>query len=157
MTEAVATTGPREPRRDRVERDAFLLGQLVGGRLTSELEAVCREEGLSAAQYPVLWVVCLQADSDGMPQGVISDGLVTQTSDVSRLVTRLETSGLVERRPSAADGRVVLVRATRRGRAVFERVTEKVKRMHRLQFGGLSDAELDQLLGLLNRVFWSPR
>lgn len=148
---------PREPRRDRVEREAFLLAQLVGGRLTAELEAVCREEGLSAAQYPVLWVVCLQATAAGMPQGAISDGLVTQASDVSRLVTRLEASGLLERRQSDADGRVVLVRATRRGRAVFNRVTDRVKRMHRMQFGGLSDSELDQLHQLLNRVFWSPR
>ncbi|MEY4174108.1 MAG: HTH-type transcriptional regulator MhqR [Actinomycetota bacterium] len=157
MTGVVGPAAPREPRRDRVERETFLLGQLVGGQLTTELEAVCREEGLSAAQYPVLWVLCLQANSEGMPQGAISDGLVTQASDVSRLVTRLETSGLVERRQSDTDGRVVLVRPTRLGRAVFERTTERVKRMHRVQFGGLSHAELDQLHDLLNRVFWSPR
>jgi DNA-binding MarR family transcriptional regulator len=147
----------REPRRERVEREAFLLAQLVGGRLTAEHEAVCREEGLSAAQYPVLWVVCLHPDRAGVPQGAISDGLVTQASDVSRLVTRLEAAGLVERRRSPDDARVVLVRPTRRGRAVFERTTRRVKQMHRAQFGGLSDGELDAVHDLLNRVFWSPR
>ena len=147
----------REPRRERVERESFLLAQLVGGRLTAEHEAVCRAEGLSAAQYPVLWVVCLHADRAGVPQGSISDGLVTQASDVSRLVSRLEEAGLVERRRSAADARVVLVRPTRRGRAVFERTTRRVKQMHRSQFGDLSDADLDALHGLLNRVFWSAR
>ena len=147
----------REPRRERVERESFLLAQLVGGRLTAEHEAVCREEGLTAAQYPVLWMVCLHPDRRGVPQGSISDGLVTQASDVSRLVSRLEAAGLVERRRSPDDARVVLVRSTRRGRSVFERATSRVKQMHRTQFGALSDAELDSLRDLLNRTFWSAR
>ncbi len=147
----------REPRRDRVGRETFLLSQLVGGRLTSEFEEACRAEGLSAAQYPVLWVVCLHPDRKGVPQGAISDGLVTQASDVSRLVGRMEAAGLLERRRSGDDGRVLLVRPTRRGRAVFERATGRVKALHRAQFTDLDDADLDRLHELLNRVFWSSR
>ena len=144
-----------EPRRDRIARETYLLLELLGQRLGGELEAVCRSEGLSAAQYPVLWVLCLREDREGIPQGAISDGLITQASDVSRLVSRLEEAGLLERRRSSADRRVLLVRPTRRGRTVFERTTARVKALHRAQFGDLDDSELDVLHGLLNRAFWS--
>ena len=144
----------REPRRDRVSRDAYLLVELAHGRLQAELDAACASEGLSAAQYPVLWVLCLQADPEGLALGSIADGLVNRAPDVSRLVTRMEEAGLVERRRTAQDARVVKVVATPRGRRAFESATSRVKALHREQFDGLDDADLDLLVGLLNRVFW---
>ncbi len=144
-----------EPRRDWVGRETYLLVELLSQRLGGELEAVCRARGLTAAQYPVLWVACLHDDKEGIPLGSISDGLVTHASDVSRLVTRLEAAGLLERTRSQGDRRVVRVRPTGRGRAVFERVTEEVKALHRRQFSNLSDEDLEHLHALLNRAFWS--
>ena len=145
----------REPRRDRLGREAYLLVELVAGRLTSGLDAACRAEGITAAQYPVLWVLCLSGEREGIPQGAISDDLVTRTADVSRLVTRLECAGLVTRRPSAEDRRVTLVRPTAAGRRVFDRTTDRIKALHREQFADLDDAELRTLHGLLNRVLWT--
>jgi DNA-binding MarR family transcriptional regulator len=145
----------REPRRDWVGRETYLLVELLSQRLGGELEAVCRAHGLTAAQYPVLWVACLHEDEEGIPLGSISDGLVTTASDVSRLVTRLEAAGLLERTRSQADRRVVRVRPTALGQAVFERATDEVKALHRRQFSDLGDEELEQLHALLNRAFWS--
>jgi DNA-binding MarR family transcriptional regulator len=102
-----------------------------------------------------MWVVCLHGDEEGVPLGSISDGLVTNSSDVSRLVTRLETAGLLERTRSQADRRVVRVRPTARGQALFERATDEVKALHRRQFSELGDEELETLHALLNRAFWS--
>jgi len=145
----------REPRRDRIGRETYLLVELLAQRLSGELEEVCRTEGITAAQYPVLWVTCLHGDVAGVPMGSISDGLVTHASDVSRLVTRLEAAGLLERTRSESDRRVVRVRPTRRGRALFDRTTEQVKALHRRQFSDLGDDELKELHALLNRAFWS--
>lgn len=145
----------REPRRDRLGRETYLLAELVAGRLTAGLEAACRAEGITAAQYPVLWVLCLAGARDGIPQGAISDDLVTRTADVSRLVTRLVAAGLVTRRASDADRRVTLVRPTAVGRRVFDRTTDRVKALHREQFADLDDAELKTLHGLLNRLLWT--
>jgi DNA-binding MarR family transcriptional regulator len=144
-----------EPRRDWVGRETYLLVELLSRRLGGELEQVCRAQGLTAAQYPVMWVVCLHGDEEGVPLGSISDGLVTNSSDVSRLVTRLETAGLLERTRSQADRRVVRVRPTARGQALFERATDEVKALHRRQFSELGDEELETLHALLNRAFWS--
>jgi DNA-binding MarR family transcriptional regulator len=144
-----------EPRRDWIGRETYLLVELLSQRLAGELDAACRAQGLTAAQYPVMWVACLHEDEEGIPLGSISDGLVTNASDVSRLVTRLEAAGLLERTRSQADRRVVRVRPTARGRAVFERATDEVKALHRRQFSDLADEELEQLHTLLNRAFWS--
>ena len=156
MTEPVGETGgrPREPRRDRLVREVYLMVDLLGARLTGEFDRVCQAGGLSAAEYPVLWVVCLTDDPAGVVQGAISDGLITDASDVSRIVTRLEDAGLVTRHRSTDDRRVVRIRPTRKGRAVFRRVTGGVKALHRRQFDGLADEDLDRLLTLLNTAFW---
>ncbi len=144
-----------ESRRDWIGRETYLLVELLSQRLAGELEAVCRAQGLTAAQYPVMWVACLHEDEQGIPLGSISDGLVTNASDVSRLVSRLEAAGLLERTRSQVDRRVVRVRPTARGRALFERATDQVKALHRRQFSDLGDEELEQLHALLNRAFWS--
>ncbi len=144
-----------ESRRDWIGRETYLLVELLSQRLAGELEAVCRAQGLTAAQYPVMWVACLHEDEQGIPLGSISDGLVTNASDVSRLVTRLEAAGLLERTRSQADRRVVRVRPTARGRAVFDHATDEVKALHRRQFSDLGDEELEQFHALLNRAFWS--
>jgi MarR family transcriptional regulator, organic hydroperoxide resistance regulator len=144
-----------EPRRDWVGRETYLLVELLSQRLAGELEHACRAHGLTAAQYPVMWVACLHEDAEGIPLGSISDGLVTHASDVSRLVTRLVAAGLLERTRSQADRRVVRVRPTERGRTMFERATEEVKALHRRQFSNLKDEDLELLHALLNRAFWS--
>jgi DNA-binding MarR family transcriptional regulator len=144
-----------EPRRDWIGRETYLLVELLSQRLLGELDAVCRSHGLTAAQYPVLWVTCLHADTEGITLGSISDGLVTDASDVSRLVTRLEAAGLVERTRSQTDRRVVRVRPTERGRTLFEHATAEVKALHRRQFSGFGDDDLEQLHSLLNRAFWA--
>ena len=142
-------------RREHRERDAYLLVGLTSHRLAGELDAVCRDERITESQYAVLWVVCLSPDRRGVVQGAISDGLVTRATDVSRLVARLESAGLVSRTRDESDGRVYWVRATQKGRVVFDRATTRIKELHRRQFAALSDAEIATLNALLNRVFWS--
>lgn len=146
----------REPRRDRLDRDAYLMIELVARRLMTELDAACRPDGLSEAQYAVLWVVCLADEPEGIVQGAISDGLVTRATDVSRIVGRLEEAGLVTRHRDATDGRVMRVLPTERGRAVFLTTTERIKALHRHQFRSLDEGEVRALTGLLNRVLWEP-
>lgn len=146
----------REPELDRVGREAFITLFLCAGRMTDEVEAVCKAEGLTMSHYTVLWVVCLGVAEhpEGVPMRVISDGVLTRSADATRLVDRLTRDGFVERRPSEEDRRVVLVRPTRSGRAVFERLTAAVKALHREQWGALSLAELRTLRELLVKAHW---
>jgi DNA-binding MarR family transcriptional regulator len=143
-----------ETKRDRLGREVFLLANLVADRVSNELDEVCKAHGITQQQFPVLFVLCLSDAPEGVPIGSIPDGLINRASDVSRLVDRLEAGKFVERRNAPQDGRVVLVRPTKKGRKTFEAVAAGVRELHRMQWAELSDDELDVLLTLLNKSFW---
>ena len=139
---------------DRLGRETYINLFLAANRFTDEVESICKEEGLTMSHYTVLWVVCLSADRRGVPMRVVADGLLTRAADATRLVDRLTRDGYVERATSEDDRRVVLVRATRSGRAVFQRVTAAVKELHRSQWAPLTPPELRELHRLLVKSLW---
>ena len=150
----MSTRRPREPEIDRLGRETFINLFLAADRFTKEVEAVCKEEGLTMSHYTVLWVVCLSADRQGVSMRAIADGVLTRAADATRLVDRLTRDGHVERATSEEDRRIVLVRATRSGRAVFQRITAAVKELHRKQWAPLASAELRELRRLLVKSLW---
>ena len=144
-----------ETRRVAQARDVHLNLLLLAGRALDTLEDLCRAEGITHAQYVVLWTLCLTDDPDaGLPVGAVADGLLNRASDATRLVDRLEKAGLVERMRNPEDRRGVLVRPTAEGREVFERVTPKVQAFHEHQWDALTAAETRQLHELLAKALW---
>src|SRR5205085_4462300 len=112
-------TGPKkESRAARLGRLAHLNVLIAADRDREAIEARCKPEGITMAQYATLWALCLADAPDGVPTGALADGLITRQPDVTRLVDRLVAAGLAVRAPSPNDRRVVLVAATPAGRAV---------------------------------------
>lgn len=143
-----------EPEIDRLGREAFINLFLAAGRFTDEVEALCKANGLTMSHYTVLWVVCLSRSPEGASMRAIADGILTRAADGTRLVDRLTKDRYVERTNSDEDRRVVLIRPTRSGRAVFTRITAAVKELHRSQWEPLSGAELRELRRLLVKTLW---
>jgi DNA-binding MarR family transcriptional regulator len=147
-----------ETAEDRLAREAHVNVIVAANRFSEGVERICREEGITEAQYVALWVLCLADDpSAGLPIGAITDGLLTRASDTTRLVDRLEQSGFAERLRNPADRRGVLVRATPAGRKVFARITPKLRDYHHTQWSNLSRDELETLNGLLGRALWGSK
>jgi DNA-binding MarR family transcriptional regulator len=145
----------REPRPVRLGRDVHVNVLLLANQNLEELETICQPHGLSHAQYVALWTLCLHEDADdGLPVGSVADGLLNRAADVTRLVDRLERSGLVERLPNPADRRSVLVRATTAGRDAFAAVTPALQAFHRRQWAHLSAEEIETLHALLGKALW---
>jgi len=144
----------REPEMDRLGREAFINLFLASSRFTDQVESICKAEGITMSHYIVLWVICLSGEPDGVPMRRITDGLLTRASDATRLVDRLTSAGHTERRNSEADRRVVLIRTTRTGRTLFQRITKAVKALHREQWSALSLTELRELRRLLLKALW---
>src|SRR5262245_27402011 len=143
----------RETRRERLTRDAHVSVIVAGNRFVDGMEKICREEGISQSQYVALWVLCLSDDPEaGLPMGAIADGLLNRASDTTRLVDRLVKMELVERRPNPTDRRGVLVRATRSGHEVFERLAPRVREYYRGQWADLTNDEIETLIRLLGVV-----
>lgn len=76
--------------------------------------------GLTMQQFRVVMLLC----EDGpLPHSELAHALGVSLASVTGLVDRLAARGLVERTPSAADGRVRLAGLTAGGRALAEQVT----------------------------------
>lgn len=139
---------------DDLNRDVYIFLTLVTARFAADVDRLCGEEGLTEAHYRILWVLCLTESDEGLTMGGIVDGLVTKASDVTRLVDKLERLDMVRRKPSAEDGRRVMVTVTPTGKRVFARLTPKIKDVHVRQMAGLADDDKHQLVSLLNNALW---
>ncbi|MCM2419354.1 MarR family transcriptional regulator [Streptomyces sp. RKAG293] len=73
-------------------------------------------------------------------------------STVTRMVQRLEQSGLVTRRPDPDDGRAVLVEATEDGHALRAPVEDAWRKLEEITVAGLSADDRRELARLLARV-----
>jgi DNA-binding MarR family transcriptional regulator len=92
--------------------------QIVIGRL----DALLKPHGLTFARYEAL-VLLVFSSRGSLPLGKMGERLQVHPTSVTSIVRRLETAGLVVRRPHPQDGRAVLAEITPQGRSVVERAT----------------------------------
>lgn len=147
----MATKKP-ESAQDRLNRDSYIFLNLTLTSLSGDIERLCREEDLTEAHFRVLWVLCRESGPAGRPMGEIADGLVNRAADLTRLVDKMETLGLVSRTRAPEDRRRIVARATAHGRKVFERLAERIRNLHVEQWSELTVAEQRQLVALLDKV-----
>jgi DNA-binding MarR family transcriptional regulator len=98
---------------------------------------------LSLIHLHVLTV--LEADGP-LPMSHLAETLDVSVASTTGIIGRMEERGLVERSHGEADRRVVLVRPTEAGIAIFRDMTEHRREGLTHLFGRLTDAELSALL-----------
>jgi MarR family transcriptional regulator, organic hydroperoxide resistance regulator len=115
--------------------------------MTAAYGPLLDELGLTYPQYLVLIVLW---DRDGQRVSEIGEKLHLDSATLTPLLKRLEARGLIERRRSTADERVVEVFLTGDGKRVKRRCSE----IPLAVFGksGLSLAELTRLRGTLQEL-----
>ncbi len=72
---------------------------------------------------------------------------------VSRVLTKLEKRGLVERVRVGVDARAVEVSLTDEGTALANQIIPRAREFESLPLNGFSETEIDQLHSMLNRLF----
>jgi DNA-binding MarR family transcriptional regulator len=124
------------------------------GVLEADFARLFKEHGISEPKYNVLRILrgAGGAGGDGLPSLEISSRMITRVPDVTRIVDRLETQGLVKREKTAADLRVVLVRITKKGLDLLGKLDEPIRALHCRQLQHLSKAELAELSRLLEKA-----
>src|SRR5215813_14745965 len=114
----------------------------------ADLPALAAEFDLSPAQCHVLHLI---EPGRPIPMGQLAETLACDASNVTGLVDRLESRGLVRRRPSAADRRVKVLQLTANGsrlRALLlDRMTTPPASLERL-----SRREQQELVRILSRL-----
>ncbi len=118
-------------------------------------ERLFEHEGISGPQYNVLRILRGHG-TQGLPCTEIGEQMISRMPDMTRLVDRLERAGLVKRRRTAADRRVVLICITTKGLELVNRLDEPVQKLHKQTLGHLTRAELSELNRLLAKARTPP-
>jgi DNA-binding MarR family transcriptional regulator len=109
--------------------------------------------GLSPAKYNILMVVKHIGKEKGLSQQDISKRLFVTTSNMTRMVDKLEKSGYVERISLEGDRRVNLIRITKNGSKLLDSVWPyykgKINGLIAPEFGKNEKVRLNDLLGKL--------
>jgi DNA-binding MarR family transcriptional regulator len=107
--------------------------------------------GVTLQQYNVLRIL-RGAGKGGLPTLEIGVRMIERTPGVTRLIDRLERKGLVQRARGTEDRRVVYCRLTDRGREVVNALDDIIDQADRDALEPLTNTELEQLIGLLDRI-----
>ena len=139
---------------DLLEQEAMLnlarTCDVLAGEMSSE---VLKPAGLSPAQYNVLRILRGAGGAgEQLSCSEIANRMITRDPDMTRLLDRLEKRKLVSRCRQKSDRRVVAVRITDAGLAVLADLDPKVVAAHRKQLGHMTEAELKQLIALLEKA-----
>lgn len=136
-------------------QEAFVSLARTEAVLHDGLDRVLGPRGLSLTQYNVIRIL-RGAGPDGLCRNDIGQRLITRMPDVTRLLDRMEASGLVSRLRSTEDRRLVNTTLTEQGAALVGELDGEVARVHQEQLGHLTDVELRTLIDLLNRARSAP-
>jgi DNA-binding MarR family transcriptional regulator len=134
-----------------IEHEAFLSVLRTAAVLSDELEQILKPEGISLAQYNVLRIL-RGTEPHGLCRNEVRDRMLTRMPDMTRLLDRMESAGLVARARSQSDRRLVSTRITDRAMQLLERVEYPVADEHRRRFGHLNKSEMRALIGVLEKV-----
>ena len=126
----------------RRSSEALLSVMRTAALLEHQLNEVLRPFGITELQYNVLRIL-RGARPEGLCGREISERLVSQVPDVSRLLDRMEGMQLLRRERDATDRRHVTARITPRGLRLLDETGPKLEAFERERFGHL-DAELLQ-------------
>lgn len=143
-------TGQRAPFTS-LEQEATLNVLRTATRLNDGIDLLLKQYGLSGAQYNVLRIL-RGAGGEGLCRNDLRDRMLTRMPDMTRILDRMEETGLVVRTRGANDRRMVLTHITPAGRQLLSELDGPAEALHQRQLGHLSDTELRTLIDLLTRA-----
>ncbi|KMS87775.1 MULTISPECIES: MarR family winged helix-turn-helix transcriptional regulator [Streptomyces] len=123
-----------------------LIGDVVA-RFYADYEEAAGEHTLTGPQARLLSLLSLEP----LPMRKLAQKLKCEPSNVTGIVDRLESRGLVERRPDPADRRVKVAAATEEGRRVARDLRESLH-FAREPLAALTDDQRRSLRDLLRRM-----
>jgi len=105
--------------------------------------------GVTRSQW---WVLAFLSRQDGMPQVALADELDLGKVALGGLIDRLETAGLVERRPDKVDRRVKRVFLTPVGAGLIETIRDSVAEAESAISNDIAEADLQATVRALRAM-----
>ena len=147
IREELKQTRPFASLEEEVAVEVQRTAQVLMRWLVEEL----RPLGITPSQYNVLRIL---RGSSPQPLSAteICSRMVTYDPDLTRLLDRLESAGMVKKERDAKDRRVVNVHITKLGRDTVESAMESARARLNKELGGIGRSSLEQLADLLERI-----
>ena len=131
-----------------LEQEAHLAVQRTAALLAHAMAETIKPLGLTPTQYNVLRIL-RGAGENGLCRNEVRDRMIAQVPDVTRLLDRMEETGLIERSREGADRRYVTTRITPEGLRLLAELDEPVADCHRRLLGHMQPESLRKLIDLL--------
>lgn len=136
---------------DATASEAFVGLLRVAGRLLRDLDDACKEADITHDQYNVLRIL-RGVHPEGHPRYEIAARLVRRSPDVTRLLDRLETRGLVTRRADPENRRLSIARITADGLALLTAVDPRIDAVAATYMDGHSEADCRAVSRVCRRI-----
>ena len=114
-------------------------------------EALLKPYNLSGTQYNILRIL-RGAGEKGLACREVGGRLISRDPDITRLLDRMESRGLIARARETQDRRVVKTRIAAEGLRLLDELDKPVRELHRRQLRHLPSKQLRQLSNLLDRA-----
>lgn len=128
--------------------ETYNLVQKVYSVLDAYSRSDLRSYGLTVPQFAIL----SYATAEGVPLSQISARMLCDNSNLTGIVDRLVTEGLVERHTSAEDRRVRLIKLTASGSELVRRISPRYNASINRRIRSLSDTQIEHLRQLLDEL-----
>ena len=132
----------------RATSAGYLINDLAR-RFAAALQTRIKPMGLSTGVFPImvqLW------EDDGLTPADLVRRIGIEQATMANTLTRMQRDGLIDRRPSQADGRAQEVRLTEKGRKLQVPAIEAALAVNASALSGLSSDERSQFLNLLSKT-----
>ena len=134
-----------------VQEEVLLSLQRTADQLAMPMHEVLREANLSSSQYNVLRILRGSA-GEPLPCGEIADRMIRRDPDLTRLLDRLESRGLVTRTRGVDDRRVVRAEITAEGLSLLASLDAPVAESVKATLAHVPVARLKLLLEILDEA-----
>lgn len=128
--------------------------RMISNKFREVADKNLQRYNLTAAQLEIL-IYLKSSEEEEIHQRQIETWFRLKNPTVTGLLNRLEEKEFIVRRMNPADRRYRVIELTDKGEQLLGEMWEEAKMAENRLFGSLSQEELDQLSGLLDRILIS--
>jgi len=134
-----------------LEQEVYLSILRTASELSYAVDQFFRPFDITPSQYNVLRIL-RGAGTDGLCRNEISEGMVTATPDMTRLLDRMEKSGWVTRERAVEDRRQVSTHITKSGMELLARLERPTGDFVTPLFAGATISDLKTVLKVNDQI-----
>lgn len=143
---------------DRLNEEVLYNVARVYSIVDKEISDLLAKYDLSPAKFNILMMVKHVGKENGIQQNELSKLLLVTTSNITRMIDKLEKSKYVDRIPRKGDRRVNLLKITKKGSDLLDRIWPEYETVVSNFVGkGLNNTEKYQINQLLEKVIEGAR